>query len=157
MTLPVGDAPTLRLATDDDADAVRAVVDHAYEPYRPLIGRTPFPMLTDHAEAIREHDVWVLEADQGIAGLIELVRRDDHLWVENVAIAPDWQRRGLGRRLLGHAEDEARRLGYTQVGLLTNERYLDNIAMYTRYGYVETHRTPHLGTDLVHFRKQLGD
>jgi hypothetical protein len=42
-----------------------------------------------------------------------------------------------------------------EIGLLTNERYADNIAMYTRYGYRETHRVPHLGTDLVFFRKQL--
>jgi hypothetical protein len=39
--------------------------------------------------------------------------------------------------------------------LLTNERYLANIAMYTRYGYRETHREPHLGTDLVHFSRAL--
>ena len=41
------------------------------------------------------------------------------------------------------------------MALLTNERYLSNIAMYTRYGYRETHRVPYLGTDLVHFRKRL--
>jgi hypothetical protein len=27
--------------------------------------------------------------------------------------------------------------------------------MYERYGYRETHREPHLGTDLVYFRKDL--
>jgi hypothetical protein len=29
--------------------------------------------------------------------------------------------------------------------------------MYERYGYRETHREPHLGTDLVYFRKRLED
>jgi hypothetical protein len=27
--------------------------------------------------------------------------------------------------------------------------------MYARYGYRETHREPHLGTDLVHFSKPV--
>jgi hypothetical protein len=41
--------------------------------------------------------------------------------------------------------------------LLTNERYVDNIAMYTRYGYRETDRVPFQGTDLVYFRKRVDD
>jgi ribosomal protein S18 acetylase RimI-like enzyme len=87
--------------------------------------------------------------------VLEIEPREELLWVENVAIDPAHQRRGLGRRLLQFAEDEARRRGLRSIGLLTNERYVDNIAMYERYGYRETHREPHEGTDLVHFRKQL--
>ena len=149
--------PILRLATPGDASAITALVAAAYGPYEPLIGRTPMPMLVDYAEAIAHHPVWVLDAGDGtLAGVIELIEREDHLWVDNVAIDPAWQGRGLGRRLLRHAEAEARRLGLDSMGLLTNERYLSNIAMYERYGYRETHREPHLGTDLVHFRKPLG-
>jgi N-acetylglutamate synthase-like GNAT family acetyltransferase len=152
-----GPAPILRRATDDDADAVRDLVVAAYEKYIPLIGRTPMPMLTDHAEAIRTNDVWVLGLAGQIVGVIELIARVDHLWIDNVAIGPQWQGRGLGRRLLSHAESEALRLGLVELRLLTNERYLDNIAMYGRYGYLETHREPHLGTDLVHFSRRLED
>jgi GNAT superfamily N-acetyltransferase len=145
----------LRPATPDDVPAITALVDAAYGPYEPLIGRTPMPMLVDYDEALRDHALWVLEEDGVIVGVIELIDRGDHLWIENVAIAPAWQGRGLGRRLLRHAEDEARRLARDEMGLLTNERYVDNIAMYTRYGYRETHRAPHEGTDLVYFRKSL--
>jgi GNAT superfamily N-acetyltransferase len=147
--------PTLRRATPADVDAIHAIVHAAYVGYTPLIGRTPMPMLIDYAVAVREHDVWVLDAGGPLAGLIELVPRPDHLWIEDVAIHPAWQGRGLGRRLLRHAEAEARSRGLQELGLLTNERYLDNLAMYERYGYRETHREPHLGTDLVHFRKTL--
>ncbi len=145
----------LRLADDGDVPAIVAVVHAAYQHYAPLIGRTPLPMLTDYAVAVRKHAVWVIEEASGIVGVLELDLRDDHLWIENVAVAPGAQGRGLGRQLLIHAEDEARRLGRQEVGLLTNERYTANIAMYTRYGYRETHRQPHLGTDLVFFRKTL--
>ncbi len=155
MPRTLAPAPILRRATADDADAIRNLVASAYGKYVPLIGRTPMPMLVDYAEAVMEHEVWVLDAGGALAGVIELVPHDDQLWVENVAIAPEQQGRGFGRRLLAHAEDEARRVHLPAVGLLTNERYVENIAMYTRYGYGETHRAPHLGTDLVYFRKPV--
>ena len=147
--------PALRLAIDTDAEAITELVAAAYRHYEPLIGRTPLPMLVHYADAVREHEVWVLELAGRLVGVIELSPRGDHLWVENVAVAPPWQGRGFGRLLLRHAEIEAARLGLREIGLLTNERYHDAIAMYTRYGYRETHRVPHQGTDLVFFRKQL--
>ncbi len=147
--------PELRRATDPDVAAIRALVDAAYRDYTPLLGRTPTPMLTDFAAAVRDHDVWVLDSGRQLIGVLELIARSDHLWVDNVAIDPAFQGRGLGRRLLGFADHEARRLDLPAIGLLTNERYVANIAMYERYGYRETHREPYRGTDLVHFRKTL--
>src|SRR6185503_19019905 len=146
---------TLRRAGGADAVAITRLVEAAYEHYRPLIGRTPIPMLTDFGVAVREHEVWVLDGAGGVVGVIELAVRDDHLWIENVAVAPDHQALGLGRRLMAHAEDEARRRGLPELRLLTNELYARNLAMYARYGYRETHREPYLGTDLVHFSKPV--
>jgi N-acetylglutamate synthase-like GNAT family acetyltransferase len=148
-------APELRRATDADAGAITELVIAAYRHYEPLIGRTPLPMLVHYADAVREHEIWVLELDGELVGILELQPRADQMWVENVAVAPRWQGRGFGRLLLRHAEAEAARHGLHEIGLLTNERYLDNIAMYTRHGYLETHRMPHQGTDLVFFRKPL--
>ncbi len=147
----------LRRATAGDADPIRDLVRAAYEGYTPLIGRTPFPMETDQAEAIRDHEVWVLDDGARVVGVIDLIRHDDQLWVDNVAIAPDRQGRGHGRRLLGLAEDRARELGIPEMGLHTNEHYVANIAMYERYGYRETHRELRQGSDLVYFRKRLAE
>jgi ribosomal protein S18 acetylase RimI-like enzyme len=150
-------APVLRRATGADVAAIGALVDAAYRDYVPLLGRTPTPMLSDFASAVRDHDVRVLDAGDRLVGVIELIAHEDHLWVHNVAVHPDAQGRGLGRRLLAFAETEGRRLGLPEIGLLTNERYVANIALYERYGYRETHREPYRGTDLVHFRKALSD
>jgi ribosomal protein S18 acetylase RimI-like enzyme len=149
-------APTVRRATATDADPIRDLVTAAYEGYIPLLGRTPIPMLADYDEAVRVHEVWVLDDGRdGVIGVIELIPHPDHLYLANVAIATSHQGAGLGRQLLQLAEAEARARGLTELRLLTNERYASNIAMYERYGYVETHRTEHLGSDLVHFRKTL--
>jgi N-acetylglutamate synthase-like GNAT family acetyltransferase len=149
--------PALRRAGDTDVRPITELVADAYRHYEPLIGRTPLPMLIHYEDAVREHEIWVLEADGVLVGILELEPRADHLWIENVAVSPRWQGRGFGRRLLQHAEAEARRQGLDELGLLTNERYVDNIAMYTRYGYREHDRVPHQGTDLVYFRKRLDD
>ena len=144
----------IRRAGAADSTAIRRLVHAAYAHYEPLLGRTPLPMLTDYDAAIRDHEVWVLDApDGGLAAVLELIERPGHLWIDNVAVDPGWQGRGLGRRLLAFADAEARRRGLPELGLLTNELYTTNIAMYERYGYRETHREPHLGTDLIHFRK----
>ena len=147
--------PSLRRADDGDADAIRALVKAAYEGYAPLLGRTPIPMLADYGVAVRTHLVWVLDNGGTIVGVLELDPRGDHLWLENVAVLPARQRRGYGRRLLAHAEAIAREQDLPEIRLLTNERYAANIAMYERHGYRETHRLPHLGTDLVHFAKPV--
>lgn len=151
---PVTPELPMRRAVASDADAVRQLVHAAYAHYEPLLGRTPMPMRTDYDAAVRDHEVWVLEAPGGVlAAVLELIERPGLLWIDNVAVEPAWQGRGLGRRLLAFADAEARRRDLPELDLLTNERYTANIAMYERYGYRETHREPHLGSDLVHFRK----
>jgi N-acetylglutamate synthase-like GNAT family acetyltransferase len=159
MTLTDASDGSLRVrrAGDNDAPGITQLVAAAYEHYRPLIGRTPLPMLTNYEITIREHEVWVLEAGDSLVGVLDLEPKADHLWLDNVAVHPAAQRRGHGRRLLEHAEAIARDAGYEEIRLLTNERYLDNIAMYLRRGYVETHRAPYAGTDLVYFSKRLAD
>jgi hypothetical protein len=42
-------------------------------------------MQADHAQAVIHHEVWALEELGGIVGVLELVPRPDHLWIENVA------------------------------------------------------------------------
>ena len=129
-----------RRARLEDVEAVRGLVRAAYEKYIPLIGREPKPMRADHARAIREAIVWVLEDTQGLSAVLELEPHEAHLLIENVAVRPDCQGRGLGRLLLGLAEAEAQRLHLTELRLYTNERYTSNIALYKRLGYSETHR-----------------
>lgn len=148
-------APALRRASPDDASAVGALVDDAYRHYVPRIGRVPGPMEADHARAIAEHEVWVLDDGGTIVGVLELIEHGDHLWVENVAVAPARQGESLGRRLLDHAEDAAVRRGHPEIRLLTNEHMVENLALYERRGYRETSRESRDGTNLVHLAKAL--
>ncbi|NJC69613.1 GNAT family N-acetyltransferase [Planosporangium thailandense] len=146
---------SVRPAVADDVTGVRAVAVAAYEVYVPRIGRPPAPMTADYAQAVREGRVWVAVENGEPVGFAVLVPQPDHLLLENVAVSPGTQGRGIGTRLLALAEDHARRQGVSEVRLYTNEAMTENLAYYARRGYVETHRAEQDGFRRVFFRKAV--
>ena len=94
----------MRRAEAGDAPAVRALTRQAYAKWVPLIGREPKPMQADYDEAVRKHRIDLLHVDGKLAALIETIDEPDHLLIENVAVSPDFQKRGLGAKLMAHAE-----------------------------------------------------
>jgi len=145
----------LRLAAPEDAAEVAALVDRAYTGYIERIGRKPGPMLDDYAALIADGLVRVLRRDGRICGVLVLIGRDDHLLLDNVAVAPEAQGHGLGRRLVEAAEDVARDLGYATVRLYTHETMVENIALYEHLGFSITHRAKDRGYDRIYMAKTL--
>lgn len=145
----------LRRATAADAEAVRGLTRRAYAKWVTLIGREPKPMTADHHRAVREHLVDLLEVEGKLAALIECIPAADHLLVENVAVAPEWQGRGYGRRLMDHAEALAKGLGLGEIKLYTNARFAENIALYRRLGYAVEREAAFAGGVVVHMQKSV--
>ena len=131
----MGDTVEMRLARRDDAEAIRDLTRAAYAKWVPVIGREPKPMTADYEAALREHRFDLLYVDQVLAGLIETVDEGEQLLIENVAVTPIFQGRGLGSKLLAHAEILAASLGHNRIRLYTNQRFAENIALYLRLGY----------------------
>jgi GNAT superfamily N-acetyltransferase len=126
----------IRQATPADAEAIRALTRAAYAKWVPRLGREPKPMTADYDAAVRAHRFDLLYRGAALAGLIETIDEPPHqLLVENVAIAPQFQGQGLGRQLLAHAEGLARDLGRRGIRLYTNQRLVENVALYQRLGY----------------------
>jgi ribosomal protein S18 acetylase RimI-like enzyme len=140
--MPDDPSPPLRRAGPADAAAVRALVRAAYAKWVPLIGREPRPMQADYALAVQQHRIDLLHRDGALAALIETRAEPDHLWIENVAVAPECQGQGLGRRLLRHAEALATAAGLAELRLLTNGAFAANIALYRALGYRITSEEP---------------
>jgi N-acetylglutamate synthase-like GNAT family acetyltransferase len=145
----------LRQAVGDDAPLIADCVRRAYAKYENRLPRPPKPVLADYAEVVRTHPTWVLEEEHRCIGVVVLVPEADHLLLENVAVDPAHQGRGLGRMLLDWAEAEARRLELPAVQLYTNALMTENIAIYTARGYMETERRQIDGRDTVFMRKSL--
>lgn len=53
------------------------------------------------------------------------------------------------------AEQQALAAGFAAIRLYTNETMAENIRLYTRRGYVETHRAEEHGLHRVYMTKQL--
>lgn len=147
---------TIRRAVAADVDTIRAIVDAAYGIYIPRMGNPPGPMLDDYGALVTAGHVSVLEADGAIAGAVVLLPQDGYLLLDNVAVAPGYQGRGLGRVLIAFAEQETLRLGLPEVRLYTHVVMTENQALYARLGFEETHRGVQDGYERVFMRKRLG-
>ena len=147
--------PTPRPATLSDVHAVEDLVRRAYTPYVDRIGREPGPMLDDYAALIGDGRVHLIDQDDAIQAIVVLIPEHDALLLDNVAVAPDAQGAGLGRTLLQFAEQSAKAAGYRRIKLYTNEAMTENIALYSRLGYVETHRVEEKGLKRVYMIKSL--
>jgi ribosomal protein S18 acetylase RimI-like enzyme len=145
----------IRKASRADAEIVSALTDAAYAKYVPLMGRKPQPMTADYSRILAEHPIWILWVGEQPAGILVLNHEPDDMLIYSVAIAPAYQKRGLGRQLLAWAESEARQAGYAHIRLFTNALMEANIALYTRLGYVETEREAFHEMTIVHMRKPL--
>lgn len=145
----------IRPARPGEAAAICELVRRAYAVYLPRIGREPGPMRDNYDRRVADGEAWVAESDGVIAGVLVLLLRKDHLLMDNVAIEPACQGRGLGKALIHFAEAEARRLGYGEIRLYTHETMVENISMYRRLGYEETGRGRQAGFDRVFMRKPL--
>lgn len=145
----------IRLATHEDVPAIARVVADAYTPYIARIGKVPGPMRDDYAARVAQGVVHVLLDNGIIQALIVLIPEPDCLLLDNVAVSPAAQGKGVGRILMQHAEAVARQAGYTSIRLYTQEKMVENIAIYLRYGYVETHRAEEIGLRRVFMRKTL--
>lgn len=145
----------LRPATPHDVAAIEAIVEAAYSPYIERIGRKPGPMLEDYGRRVEVGGVHVLDNDGQIQGFIILQDTDSALLLDNLAVAPQAQGLGLGRVLMDFAERQAIDAGYSAIRLYTNEAMTENLALYTRRGYVETHRAEGQGLRRVYMAKHL--
>ena len=145
----------LRQAVAADAGAIRELTRVAYAKWVPLIGREPKPMTADYEEAVRTHRFDLLYVEGKLAALIETISEADHLLVENVAVSPDFQGRGLGRKLMAHAETVASASGFSEIRLYTNQRFVENIELYRRLGYrVDREEAVAVGV-VVHMSKRF--
>jgi GNAT superfamily N-acetyltransferase len=147
--------PTIRRAIAADVQAIERIVYDAYVKYVDRIGKQPGPMLDDYAARVAAGEASVCAEGDDIAGILVLEPAPDHLLLDNIAVAPSWQGRGVGRLLLDFADAEARRAGYTELRLYTHVLMHENIALYLRLGWQEYGRGEQAGFQRVFMRKPV--
>jgi len=146
---------TIRLAVDSDLESISTCARLAYLVYVERIGREPSPMLADYARHVDAGHVFVIGDEMSIFGYVIFCQSNNHVHLKNIAVLPDYQGHGLGRKLIGFVESQARRWGCRAVDLYTNEKMLENLELYPKLGYEEIDRRCVDGFDRVFFRKAL--
>lgn len=84
----------------------------------------------------KSHAVWVAEADGQVAGFIAF--RDESPgvgYIEDIAVHPELQRFGIGRRLIEKARLELAHLGFVEVVLKVKSRARWAVAFYEALGF----------------------
>jgi GNAT superfamily N-acetyltransferase len=131
----MADAVHLRVAREQNAEAIRRLTREAYAKRVEVIGREPLPMRVDYSEAVKKHRFDLLYSGSALMALIESVPDGDYLLIENVAVAPNAQGRGFGKRLMKHAEELAAASGLKGTRLYTNKLFAANLRLYEALGY----------------------
>lgn len=94
-------------------------------------------MTADYERAVAAHMIDLYEVEGALHALIEMIAEHDHLLIENLAVHPDQQGKGLGALLLAHARNLAGELGYDEIRLYTNAAFTANIDFYAKRGFAE--------------------
>lgn len=120
----------IEIAVRDDVAALKPVVEAAYSKYIQRLGKLPAPMTVNYHELVDTRNVHVLRVAGNLLG--------------SIVLYPD-----------GDTEEMARSLGLTSISLYTNVKTHENIALYTKIGFMATDRKVEAGFERVHFRKNL--
>ena len=130
----------IRRATQDDVARIVEIARAAYIKYVPRIGREPPPMLADFAAEVAAGRVVVIEIARAVRGYLISWPKMETYFIDNIAVDPAHQGLGLGRQLMEYAVRETKRHNLSAIQLYTNATMTENLAMYARMGFVETHR-----------------
>lgn len=94
------------------------------------------------ADAVTAYQAWLLTADQQLLGygMIKVIANEAELL--NIAIAPSYQGKGLGKVLLTKLMKEAVKLGASECFLEVRESNHSAYALYEAFGFNEVGRRP---------------
>jgi ribosomal protein S18 acetylase RimI-like enzyme len=140
----VREPPRIVDATEADADAILALQKMAYEREARRYNDWTIPPLVETVDTVRqqiaEHVVLTALVDGRLVGSARGVASNGICEVCRLSVDPALQRRGIGSALIRAVE--ARFPAVDAFELFTGDRSVENLRLYERHGYVETHRTP---------------
>lgn len=148
--------PEMRRAGLHDVAALTVLQHSAYARNRDILGVEPLPLMADYADVLVRYEGWLIDGAGALDGALILAPRADDLLIWSVATAPAAQGRGLGRRMLSHAELRAAQLGQRTLRLYTGEKLTGNVAWYQRRGYAIERVEARADRNIVHMVKHLG-
>jgi tRNA (guanine37-N1)-methyltransferase len=130
-------------ATEADAGEIHALQLAAFLSEAQAYGDLTIPPLVEDLDAsvqrVAQGGVWKAVAGTRVVGSVQVTVDGAVARIGRLMVAPDWQGRGVGARLLRFAEQTAP-ADVTQYELFTGALSERNLALYTKAGYREVRR-----------------
>jgi ribosomal protein S18 acetylase RimI-like enzyme len=149
----------MRLAEPRDELTITTILHDAFIEYKKLYTVKAFYStilgITKIRERIDSGTMWVALCDGVIAGTISLIPDRKGLYIRSVAVAPTARRKGLGKTLMKHAEQEATGKGLEYLELTTTTFLFEAIKLYQSFGFEECGYEDLYGTPLIKMKKYL--
>ena len=99
----------------------------------------------DLRQKARGEHLVLARVGNGLAGCAFGGIDGDALYLSKLAVAPEWQRRGILRRMIGLLEAEAHGRGLRALTLQTRVELTENHATFRALGFKKTQETAHPG------------
>ena len=133
----------IKKATENDLQEILDLQYMAYQSEAKLFNDPDIPPLKQTLpEVYSEYEKGILlkalNEDGKIVGSVRAVCNDDTAYIGKLIVHPDWQRKGIGTRLLLEIEQLCQR---ERCELFTSTRSTGNIKLYERLGYVSFKET----------------
>ena len=130
----------IREARDSDSEQLIRLISDVFAEYPGCVLDVDgeLPHLRRPASAFGEWGgrLWVALRGEVVEGSAGLSVRDGVAELKHLYVARSARRRGLGGRLCGLVEEEARRRGHHRIELWTDTRFREAHRLYERRGYV---------------------
>ncbi len=151
----------IRPASPADLPTIVTLIQTAFTEYEgqldpPSSAQTKTVAAT--SQELADGGALVAYADQMMVGSVFYHLRADHLYLDRLAVLPEYRRRGLAGRLIAAVEDLALQSGLTLVRLSVRLALAENRRFYERLGYEFFKHGTHAGypePTYVTLQKQL--
>ena len=125
----------LQRASAGDRQRIEDFQQAAYARTEAIVGARAIPLEWDYRKVLEECEVWLDEHHGSLRGVLILRVREDDLFIESIATAPEAARSGRARLLMEATFERARELELNRVALITNSLN-PALAWYKRMGFM---------------------
>ena len=140
------DAVTIRLAIEDDADAIADILLEAFSVFEPEYTPESFAIVTPRTAEISgrfaEGPMWVAVDEEQVVGTVSVTHEPEGLYIRSMAVRPIAQGRGVGHGLLKAVDEYAAGTEVDRVFLYTTYFVPGAKEMYEKHGFVWVRDTP---------------
>jgi N-acetylglutamate synthase-like GNAT family acetyltransferase len=141
-----------RIANLEDHKIIMAIAQKAYEKYIERMGKEPAPM----RPVIQKEDVvFVYEDNKQVIAFAILVKINDQIILDSIAVDPSHQKKGIGNNFIKFIEQYLMEQKVNKYQLYTNEKMFENIDWYQKIGFKIFKKVTEKGFNRIYFEKQL--